>query len=325
MKPLISVIIPFYHGEKYIENCLDSIRKQNYPALEVLVVDDGSGEESREIVAEYGKKYSMNITIIPQENQGQGAARNTGMREAGGKYLCFVDQDDTLAEGILEKMADRAEKEKADIVSAGYRRVTTEGKVKQEIHLKDTRWSQYRVITPWSKLYLREFIEAHKISFLPVVLGEDIYFLIQAYAHGPKVAFLKDIGYNWLDNAVSVSNTEHKKLTAETSLLNLYDRLEKLEGAESLKKEPLYEYFLMKTAIWDILYTAGNNPYESVAANSERIWKWFDKHFPEYEKNPYVRPHKPEGEGMAVRLVIWGYLLLKKLHFEKILLRVISK
>ena len=72
MKPLVSVIIPFYHGENYIENCLESIRKQEYSNLEVLVIDDGSGEESTQVIEEYIDKSLMNIKIVRQENQGQG-------------------------------------------------------------------------------------------------------------------------------------------------------------------------------------------------------------------------------------------------------------
>ena len=174
MKPLISIIIPYYNGEKYIEKCLDSVKRQEYGNMEVLIVDDGSKEGSLFIVEEYRKQHKIFMKIIRQTNQGQGAARNTGIENAAGKYLCFLDQDDTLEDGILEKMAVLAEEKNADIVSAGYKRVTPQGKVKQQVYLKDTPWSKFRVIAPWSKLYRREFILSYNIRFLPVVLGEDI-------------------------------------------------------------------------------------------------------------------------------------------------------
>jgi hypothetical protein len=172
--------------------------------------------------------------------------------------------------------------------------------VKQEVKLQQTEWSKYRSIAPWSRLYLTDFIKKNEIAFLPVVLGEDIYFLMQAYSYEPKVAFLEEIGYNWLDNAFSVSNTAHKELGEETSLLKLYNMLESLERAQVLRKDKLYEYFLVKTAVWDILYTARSNSYENVLKNDRSIWNWFEEHFKEYGKNPYISISRPKASTYRV-------------------------
>lgn len=326
MQPLISVIIPLYNGKDYIVTCLDSIKKQQYNPLEVIVVNDESKDNSVEVIEEYQRinKDALNIVLIQQKNGGQGAARNTGIANANGKYITFVDQDDTLEEGILSKLARLAEEKQADIVSAGYRRVTEAGKVTQEVKLQQTAWSKFKVIAPWSKLYRTEFIRKNDVRFLPVVLGEDIYFLMQAYTHEPKIAFWNEIGYNWLNNTASVSNTEHKKLNEETSLLQLYDMLELLEKREVLKKDKLYEYFLIKTAVWDILYTSRNNSYAIVCQNSQNVWDWFGKHFSQYKKNPYIRMSKPSGESITVRIMVWGYMLLRRMGIEKLFLRLIS-
>lgn len=325
MKPLISIIIPYYNGENYIEKCLDSVRLQEYPETEVLIIDDGSGESAVNATEKYLRKYHLNVQIIRQENQGQGAARNTGIGKACGKYICFLDQDDTLEPGILKKMVLLAEEERADIVSAGYLRETAQGKIKQKVCLKNTPWSKFRVIAPWSKLYLREFIISHKVRFLPVVLGEDIYFLMQAYSYGPKIVFYEGIGYRWLDNASSVSNTAHKELAEENSLIRLYEKLAELKEAEVLKQDKMYEYFLIKTAVWDILYTARSNSQAKIAANCNRIWQWFEDHFPDYNYNPYLSPLKPRGESCAIRIIVWGYMLLKRLHLENLFLTVICR
>ncbi len=347
MQPLISVIIPLYQGEKYIEKCLDSVRMQQYSPLEIIVVDDASPDHSVDLIEKYGEKHGIpvesidagteergaktdtlepaKIVIVHQKNQGQGAARNTGIRQAGGSLLTFLDQDDTLEPGIFVKMAETAEKGKTDIVSAGYRRVTAEGKTKQEVKLQQTEWSKYKVIAPWAKLYRTDFIKKNRIAFLPVVLGEDIYFLMQAYSYKPKVDFLDNIGYNWLDNETSVSNTAHKELAEDTSLLKLYEMLEALENNSVLKEDKLYEYFLLKTAIWDILYTARSNDYQTVRRNSAKIWNWFEQHLENYEANPFISPRKPQGESAAIRLIVWGYMKLKKWRLEKLFLRILSK
>ena len=350
MRPLISVIIPLYNGKQYIEKCLNSVLEQNYAPLEVLVVDDESKDFSADIVKEYARlkgvrvmnlgvaenmnkiaedtakvaKSEIIIKIITQKNQGQGAARNTGISHSAGKYIMFIDQDDTLESGIIDKLIRLAETDKADIASAGYRRVTTQGKIQQEVRLQQTEWSKYKVIAPWSKLYNTEFIRNNEIRFLPVKLGEDIYFLMQAYSYEPKVAFLSEIGYNWTNNEISVSNTEHKKIKSDTSLLVLFDMLETLKNKEVLKKDEYYEYFLLKTAIWDILYTARNNPYQEIIANTESIWGWFDKCFENYRVNKYISLCRPKGESPVIRIIVWGYMTIKKLKLEKLFLKLLA-
>ena len=326
-RPLISVIVPVYNGEKYIYSCLESIRRQKYDPLEVIFVDDGSCDHSQNVIKKYRERYAktMDIVLICQENQGQGSARNTGIENAKGTYLTFLDQDDSLEQGILKKMMRTAREEKADIVACGYRRITKDGKIRQEVRLQQTEWSKYKMITPWSKLYRTEFVMKNHIRFLPVALGEDIYFLIQAYSYRPKMAFREDIGYNWMNNERSVSNTVHKELTKETSLLQLFDMLEALPESKVLRKDRLYEYFLIKTAIWDILYTARSNSYRTVKENSEKIWDWFDCHFHSYMENPYLRLGKPKGETGNIKLLVWGYMKMRQLRGEKLFLRLISK
>ncbi len=325
--PTISVIIPLYNGEKYITECLDSIKDQNYPSVEIVVVNDDSKDNSAKLVDAYRRKYKdfLNLMLINQNNQGQGAARNTGIRKVTGKYLTFLDQDDTLGEGILLKMINKAEANHADIVSCGYQRITKDGKVKQKVQLKQTEWSKYKIIAPWSKLYRTDFIRKNQISFLPAVLGEDIYFLMQAYSHTPNITFLEDIGYQWLDNTGSVSNTAHKKLTQETSLLTLFDMLDSLEYSNVLKQDKMYEYFLQKTAIWDILYTARYNQYTLVKENAATIWNWFEDHFPDYKKNPYLKITTPEGETLKIRLLVWCYMKLKKWGCENLFLKILCR
>lgn len=326
-RPLISVIVPVYNGEKYIYSCLESIRRQKYDPLEVIFVDDGSCDHSQNVIKKYRERYAktMDIVLICQENQGQGSARNTGIENAKGTYLTFLDQDDSLEQGILKKMMRTAREEKADIVACGYRRITKDGKIRQEVRLQQTEWSKYKMITPWSKLYRTEFVMKNHIRFLPVALGEDIYFLIQAYSYRPKMAFREDIGYNWMNNERSVSNTVHKELTKETSLLQLFDMLEALPESRVLKRDKLYEYFLIKTAIWDILYTARSNSYRTVKENSEKIWDWLDCHFHSYMENPYLRLGKPKGETGSIKLFVWGYMKMRQLGGEKLFLRLISK
>ena len=91
--PLISLIIPVYNVEKYLKNCVDSVIKQNYEDMEIILVDDGSKDNSPRICDEYSEKYDF-INVIHQKNGGASVARNTGIDAATGKYLMFIDSDD---------------------------------------------------------------------------------------------------------------------------------------------------------------------------------------------------------------------------------------
>ena len=101
--PEISVIIPVYKCEQYIESCVDSILNQTYRDFEIILVDDGSPDNSGKICDELAEKYNK-ITVLHQENQGQSAARNNGVKIARGKWICFVDCDDSVHPRMLEAL-----------------------------------------------------------------------------------------------------------------------------------------------------------------------------------------------------------------------------
>ena len=113
--PRISVIVPFYNVEAYLEECLDSILGQDFDGFEVLLVDDGSPDGSRAIAERYAAR-DPRVRIITRENGGLGAARNTGVRAARGRFLTFVDSDDALAPGALRRLHETAVRTGSDIV-----------------------------------------------------------------------------------------------------------------------------------------------------------------------------------------------------------------
>ena len=113
--PLISVIIPVYNVEKYLAKCVDSVLSQTFPDIEILLIDDGSTDSSPIICDEYSNKYPF-ISVIHQENKGLGGARNTGIKNATGKYLFFLDSDDFIHNEALMRCYSIAEKHSCDLV-----------------------------------------------------------------------------------------------------------------------------------------------------------------------------------------------------------------
>ena len=116
--PEVSVIIPVYNSEKYVEKCICSVMAQTLPELEIIIINDGSIDESGKILRKLAQKDSR-IILLEQENKGVAAARNLGVEKATGKYLTFVDGDDYLQEDYIEKMYSLAEKETLDSVICG--------------------------------------------------------------------------------------------------------------------------------------------------------------------------------------------------------------
>lgn len=120
MKYKISVIVPVYKVEKYIRRCIESILKQDFTDYELILVNDGSPDNSPTICKEYAKKHK-NIVLINQKNQGLSKARNTGMDNAQGEYILFLDSDDYIEQGMFKHLVYLAEKHKADIVSSHHK------------------------------------------------------------------------------------------------------------------------------------------------------------------------------------------------------------
>lgn len=117
----ISVVVPIYNSEKYIRRCLNSIINQTYSNLEIILINDGSTDESLKIITEY-EKIDTRIKVINKKNSGVSDSRNIGIKEARGEFICFVDSDDWLENNMLEKMSEKQKITEADVVRCNYYR-----------------------------------------------------------------------------------------------------------------------------------------------------------------------------------------------------------
>lgn len=123
MSKLLSIIIPLYNSSKWLPKCLDSILNQDVPSgdLEIVCIDDGSPDDSEQIALQYQTRYPNTFVVLHQENQGPSGARNTGMQQATGKYLAFVDPDDYVEPGVFGSLLNRMEEDNLDILRFNYR------------------------------------------------------------------------------------------------------------------------------------------------------------------------------------------------------------
>lgn len=205
-----SVIIPVYNVENYLTRCLDSLLAQNYADLEILLIDNGSKDQSGQICEDYAAKFS-NITAYHIPNKGVSSARNFGLAKAKGEFICFVDADDYLEGNLFSDLESQLDSQLDLLVFSYYNSIEqnlseiirsakilpTEGKkdksdfiaLFQELCLSDMMY------TVWNKIYRREFLEEHRIMFEQYELGEDVRFNLNVFECVHTISFSKTCYY----------------------------------------------------------------------------------------------------------------------------------
>ncbi len=214
MKPLISVIVPIYNVEKYLKECLLSIQNQTYKHLQIILVDDGATDKSAEIAQKFVKEDSR-FQLFKQENKGQSAARNVGMKHATGTYLSFVDADDFLAADFYQTLLTHIEN--ADVVQIGYMRIQENGAILSPRFPRN----RYQYVAPWTRLYRSALLQDNNIVFPEGHIYEDVLFSIDLWRVHPKIRQLKYTGYFYRKTPTSTTSKLHKKQVQQLfSLIN---------------------------------------------------------------------------------------------------------
>lgn len=218
---LISIIVPAYNVENYIDRCLDSILGQTYKNLQIIVVDDGSTDSTASICDEYGKKDSR-IEVIHQKNAGLSGARNAGLRVARGDYIGYVDGDDYIEPVMYEKMINAMTENSVNLVVCGYNQIGPQGEKYNfsrknivlsreealDVYVSDNR--EFHIFNSvWSKLFEKDIVKG--LEFPVGHNSEDILYTTKALVNCNGVVFVDDPLYNYvLDREGSIMNASKK-------------------------------------------------------------------------------------------------------------------
>lgn len=213
MDDLISVIVPVYNVEKYLNKCVDSILNQTYTNIEIILVDDGSKDKSGSICDEY-EKTDKRVKTIHQSNAGVCSARNIALSESKGKWVAFIDSDDWVEKKYIEELYKCAIKTNSDIVACGYNRVTGSNKECINNSGETTELSPreflIKVLNPQTgmgfchmKLYKRKIIKDVLFN-VNLSVGEDALFNEQIVSNMDKMCILQKALYNYRINQNSV-------------------------------------------------------------------------------------------------------------------------
>ena len=233
---LISVIVPVYKVESYLLRCVDSIRKQTYQNLEIILVDDGSPDRCPQMCDDFAKE-DPRIKVVHKVNGGLGFARNSGLDVATGDYVVFVDSDDWISETHIENLYRAAKEHQADAVIGMYTRAFASGELRERTHGLETRcyegeevrsqillrllgadqdFSRDVQLEPscWGNIYCMDLIQANNLRFISerYAISEDIYFSAEVYYRANRVVLMNEVGYYYFENQSSLSKSYDVKM-----------------------------------------------------------------------------------------------------------------
>ena len=312
-KKKVSIIVPVYNGEKYLNIFLDSILQQTYNNIEVVFINDQSKDNSFDLLKKYQKQYKF-IKVLNQKNGGQAVARNNGIKEATGEYITFADQDDYLDSNYIETLVGSIKSN--DILITGYKRVDEQGNVLYKKIPVDGEWAKYKFCSSWSKLYNTDFIKKNNIQFGKYKIGEDVYFLLQACSMTDKISVLTYAGYNNLRNFSSVSNNINLK-KGNNKLMPMLEDMVKNINFSNFDKDLLL-YFFLKTVVHYIYNQRKNCSIKEYYAQFNDYFAWLTKIYMQYNKK--IRLIWQKEEEFKINILINAFIIFKKMHCVKILL-----
>jgi glycosyltransferase involved in cell wall biosynthesis len=316
---LISICIPEYNAEKYIDRNLDSILNQTYPHIEVILYDDASQDNTRSKMFEYSEKYPDKIfSYYSDVNVGIGAAKNAALSHATGDYVFFCDCDDYLKEDHIEALVKTSQEcNYPDVVIGGFTRVDEHGKILYERKYRTPREALQQSIPLFNKIFKREFLQKNNILSPIGVILEDVLYQARVIPNNPTIAMVNNCGYVWVRNMSSASNT---RLTtfSPNALDDGFAYL--IKGKAHLKNEDqIVEmcYYIMQFVCWHLLKSGSGVGRKVMKREYEKAFNYLDNNFPEYKSLSYISFFRPVGTRVIIRYTILGVLLLKKIGLAK--------
>ncbi|HZF71583.1 glycosyltransferase [Sulfuricurvum sp.] len=267
MSTKVSVIIPIYNVEAYLQECLDSILIQDLSDIEIICINDGSTDNSLEILQKYAVQDSR-IIIIEQRNSGVSSARNSGLKTAKGEYIFMPDSDDyLLSPNVLSLLYTTASEQNLDILSFNYRLVGNQesdylSKSKANIisNGKEFLLMSDNIVMVWNKFYKRDYLNSIHFLYNEAIIHEDDEALPRLYINASRVSHLSNVlyAYRQRQNSIMTQKISLKNFSALAAVIVSHDIL--------FQKEPNYAFRRhLKKRIYDYLFRV----YDLSLSNSE--------------------------------------------------------
>ncbi len=291
-KPKISVVVPFYNVEDYIEKCLNSLKNQTLKDIEVILVDDGSKDGSTKIAKSFAKKDAR-FSYHLKKNGGLSDARNYGMKYAHGEYLAFLDSDDYIDHDLYEKMYAKAKENDADMVETDFIWEYPKKSVKDIS--KVTKMSRIIVdirVVAWNKLYRRSLIEKLGVTFSKGLRYEDVDWCYKIIPFVEKVYSVHDTYVHYIQRPTSIANTQNERVRDIYQILeNAIKYYEEKKIIGRYKNQ--LEYSVMRIVF-------GSSFLRTIQIEDKQLrreildegYDFVEHYFPYWKKNIYLQKEK---------------------------------
>ena len=286
----ISVIVPIYNAEKYLNKCVDSLINQTKKELEFILVNDGSTDKTEEIIKSY---KDSRIKYFKNKNQGIGKTRNFGIEKATGKYIMFLDSDDYLKNNPCEILYKNVEKTDADLAICDFYKIYDSGeeeKIKLLSFKPTTLWKTPSLVNeinlaPWNKLYKKELITKNKIKFVENLKYEDAPFVIEAFSKAGKIIKVDEYLNYYLIHGNSETTVRDKRCF---DILKIIDLIRKNTKNEAYLQEEINK--LTVRIITNYTIQQRNQKDKNVGLDFiDEAFSYLEKEVPDYKNNKYFK------------------------------------
>lgn len=292
--PKVSIIVPVYNVEKYVGKCLNSLINQTIKDIEIIVVNDGSTDDSEKIIKEFQEKNPDRIIYLKKENGGLSDARNFGLPVAKGEYIAFLDSDDYVQLDMYEKMYKMAKKEDSDMVECDFYWEypnKTKKDVAEKYFNKKEMLTKVRVVA-WNKLIKRSILEESNIKFPEGYRYEDAEFTYKLIPYLNKVSFVEEPFIHYIQRKNSISNSQNERTKEIFDVLEHVIDYYKEKGIYEEYKEEL-EYVYTRLLLCSSLLRIVKIKDKKTRSNLlEKTWNNLNTKFPNWKKNRILKEEK---------------------------------
>ncbi len=291
----VSVIVPVYNVEKYIEKCLESLVNQTLEEIEIIIVNDGSKDNSIEIIQKYVENFKEKIIYLEKENGGLSDARNYAIPYATGEYIAFLDSDDYVEIDMYEKMYKKAKEENADLVECDFFwEYPTKTKLDKGIRYGDDKkeiLEKIRVVA-WNKLIKKEVLLNSKLIFPKNLRYEDVEFTYKLILEINKVAFLEEPMIHYIQRDNSISNVQNERtkeiITVLENVIKYYKEKNIYEEYKTVL-EYIYVRYIFCSSLLRMVKVKDKLTREKLL---EDAWNSVNEKFPNWKKNSILNNQK---------------------------------
>ena len=288
---MISIVVPIYNVEKYLEKCLDSILAQDYFDYEVLLINDGSKDNSEEICLRYASKH-QNFSYYKKENGGLSDARNYALPFTKGEYICFIDSDDYIRKDYLSKLYEKAQEDNSDIVICDYYDKYEDKEIlrKGKANINDNEIKDYLLSPPnaWNKLYKKELFINNNIEYAKGLYYEDLATTPLLLLNAKKISYVEEALYYYIQRSGSIMNqVEYNPKNDDIfEVLNIITNYYKKHHKYDEYKDE-FEYIAITRLLHDYVLRIYKYPQAKDGIN--KAIEYMSINYPNFKNNKYYK------------------------------------